>query len=173
MHREQAPILIPYQGILPDLRRAAYVAPGASLIGSVELGVDSSVWFGAVLRGDINRIVLGDRSNVQDGCVLHVTEELGVEIAEEVTVGHGAILHGCRIGPRCLIAMRSLVLDGAIVGEDSVIAAGAVVPERALIPPRSVLMGIPGKVVREVRDQEREKIRFLWESYVSLAKGYR
>jgi carbonic anhydrase/acetyltransferase-like protein (isoleucine patch superfamily) len=161
-----------HHGARPKIARSAYAAPGAVLVGEVTLGEGASVWFGAVLRGDINRIVVGNRSNVQDGCVLHVTEELPVEIDEDVTVGHGAILHGCRVGPRCLIAMRALVLDGAVIGEDSIIAAGALVPEGAQIPPRSVVMGVPGRVVREIRETELEHIRFLGESYVALAGTY-
>lgn len=132
----------------------------------------ASVWHHAVLRGDLNRIVVGPRSNIQDGCVLHVTEELEVQVEEDVTVGHGAILHGCRIGRGCLVAMRAVVLDGAVVGAGSIVAAGAIVPEGAVIPPGSVVMGIPGRVVRPTREGDREKLAFLASSYVDLAKRY-
>jgi len=165
--------LLAFEGVMPQVDPEAYVAPTACLIGNVKVGKGASVWHGAVLRGDINRIEIGDRSNIQDGCIVHVTDQLPVVVEEDVTVGHGAILHGCTIKRGCLIAMRATVLDGAVVGEGSVIAAGAIVPEGAVIPPGSVVMGIPGKVVREVREKDREKLAFLSFSYVELSSRYK
>ena len=169
--RHQGP-LYPFEGQTPHVAPDAFVAPTAALVGRVELGEGASVWHHAVLRGDLNRIVVGPRSNIQDGCVLHVTEELEVQVEEDATVGHGAILHGCRIGRGCLVAMRAVVLDGAVVGAGSIVAAGAIVPEGAVIPPGSVVMGIPGRVVRPTREGDREKLAFLASSYVDLAKRY-
>ena len=165
--------LYPFEGTFPKVAPSAFVAPTAALVGRVELGEQASVWHHAVLRGDINRIVLGARSNIQDGCILHVTEDLEVWVGEDVTVGHGAILHGCRVENRCLIAMRATVLDGAVVGEGSIVAAGALVPEGAVIPPGSLVMGLPGRVVRQTREADREKLAELASSYVELALRYR
>jgi len=141
---------------------AAFVAASAVLVGAVFLEKDSSVWYGSVLRGDLNSIRIGARSNIQDGAVLHVTQERGVQIASEVTVGHGAILHGCIVERECLI-------DGAWIGEGSVVAAGSLVPEGQKVPPGSLVMGIPAKVIRSIRPEERERIRDLAASYVELA----
>ncbi|MCX7827871.1 MAG: gamma carbonic anhydrase family protein [Thermanaerothrix sp.] len=165
--------LLPFDGVMPEVDEDSFVAPTACLIGKVKVGKGASVWHHAVLRGDLNRIEIGDRSNIQDGCIVHVTDQLPVVVEEDVTVGHGAILHGCTIKRGCLIAMRATVLDGAVVGEGSVIAAGAIVPEGAQIPPGSVVMGIPGKVVREVREKDREKLAFLSSSYVELSSRYK
>jgi carbonic anhydrase/acetyltransferase-like protein (isoleucine patch superfamily) len=152
-----------------ETAKAAFVAASAVLVGAVFLEKDASVWYGSVLRGDLNSIRIGAGSNIQDGAVLHVTQERGVQIASEVTVGHGAILHGCIVERECLIGMGAILLDGAWIGEGSVVAAGSLVPEGQEVPPGSLVMGIPAKVIRSIRPEERERIRDLAASYVELA----
>ena len=142
----------------PDTAEAAFVADSAVVVGEVSLGKDSSVWYGAVIRGDLKGIRIGQRSNIQDGAILHVTGELGVELGEDVTVGHGAILHGCVIERECLVGMGAIVLDGAHIGEGSVVGAGCLVPERRVVPPGSLLMGTPARIIREVKPEESRRI---------------
>ena len=156
----------------PDTAEAAFVAGSAVVVGEVSLGKDSSVWYGAVIRGDLKGIRIGQRSNIQDGAILHVTREQGVELGEDVTVGHGAIIHGCVIESECLIGMGAIILDGAHIGEGSVVGAGSLVPEGKIIPPDSLLMGTPARIAREVKPEERERIRELAESYVELAREH-
>ena len=151
---------------------ARFIAPTATVIGDVTLGKDTGIWFGAVLRGDRDRIEIGDGSNVQDNAVVHTSRGFPARIGREVSVGHGAILHGCTIGDRVLVGMGAIVMNGAVVGEDSIIAAGAVVTEGATVPPGSVVMGVPGKVVKEATAAQKENIRKNAESYIGLAKSY-
>ncbi|HWR13088.1 MAG TPA: gamma carbonic anhydrase family protein [Rectinemataceae bacterium] len=146
-----------------------YVAPSASITGDVALGSDSSVWHNATLRGDLAPIRVGDRSNIQDGAVLHVAVGLPCIIGEDVTVGHGAIVHGCKVGDRCLIGMGSIILNGAEIGEECVVAAGALVTEGKKIPPRSLVLGSPAKIVRAVGEEDLRKILYTAESYRRLA----
>jgi carbonic anhydrase/acetyltransferase-like protein (isoleucine patch superfamily) len=162
----------PYKGRWPKLGEGVYVDVAAQVIGDVELGDHASVWMGAVVRGDVNGIRIGARSNVQDNCVLHVTAEHRTELAEEVTVGHSVTLHGCRIGPRCLIGIGAIVLNGVEIGEESVVAAGALVPEGMQVPPRSLVMGVPGKVRREVTEAERQHVRQLAQNYLGYKESY-
>ena len=148
-------LIIPFAGKTPKIGRGAFVAPNATLIGDVELGEEASVWFSAVLRGDIGGIKIGARSNVQDLACVHLTEGLSeTVVGVDVTIGHGAILHGCVVGDRCLIGMGSVLLDNCVIGEGSVIAAGSLVPPRMIVPPRSLVRGSPAKVIREVNEGE-------------------
>ena len=156
-----------FNGYRPSVNPAAYVSPQALLIGKVTLASQSSVWPGAVLRGDIEDIIIGKMSNVQDGSLMHTSPELPVLIGEAVTIGHGAVLHGCRIGDRCLIGMGAVVLDGAIIG------AGCVVPENTHIPDRSMVLGVPGKIVRAITDEEVENIKENAREYWRLAEVYK
>ena len=152
---------------------SAFVAPGAALIGDVTLGEDASIWFSAVLRGDVNSIRVGARSNIQDGTVVHGNE--GAEptaVDEEVTVGHQAILHGCRLGRRCLVGMGAVVLDGVIVGEEAMVAAGAVAPPGLRIPSRMLVRGVPGRVVRPLTDAEIAHLEDSAARYVALKNRY-
>jgi len=130
---------------MPTIHPSVFVAEGACLIGEVELGEDASAWFNAVLRGDINRIRVGRRTNVQDGVIVHVTRQYPVEIADEVTVGHQAMLHGCRIDQCALIGMNAVVLDNAHIGPYAIVAAGAVVREQSVIPEGVLVAGVPAK----------------------------
>lgn len=165
--------LLAHHGVVPTVHPTAWIAPGAWVIGAVELGEEASVWFNAVLRGDINAIRIGNRSNIQDGCVIHVTRQLSVEIAEEVTVGHMAMLHGCRIGRRSLIGMNAVVLDRARVGEQAIVAAGAVVREDTVVPDGTLVAGVPAKVIRELTEAERMGVVQSAANYVGYAATYR
>ena len=162
-----------YRGQKPRLGARVFVDASAQVIGDVELGEDASVWMNTVIRGDVNAIRLGARTNVQDSCVLHVTSADPTVLGEEVTVGHSVTLHGCRIERRCLIGIGAIVLNGAVVGEESIIAAGSLVPEGMAIPPRSLAVGAPAKVRRELTDEERAGLRRYAESYVGYKETYR
>lgn len=153
-------------GLAPQLAEGAWAHEGAWLIGDVRLGRGASVWPGAVLRGDMGPIVIGEDSNIQDGSVLHDTTDLSeTHVGARVTVGHRVILHGCRIEDDCLIGMGAIVMDNVHVGAGSFIAAGSLVPPGKVIPPGSMVMGSPGRVVRPVREKEVEQIGFAWRSY--------
>jgi len=156
----------------PKISPSAFVAPGAAIIGDVTLGDESSVWFQAVLRGDINRIIVGPRSNVQDGAVIHLERNLGTTIGEWVTIGHKAIVHACTVDNEVLVGMGSIILDGAEIGARSIIGAGAVVTGGKKIPPGSLVLGTPGKVVRQLSLEEQASIRGWAERYVTLSRLY-
>lgn len=163
----------PFQEMRPRLGEGAYIAPTATVIGDVELGAGSSVWCGAVVRGDVWRIRVGELSNIQDGCICHVTTG-GPElvIGRKVTIGHGAVLHSCTIEDACLVGMGAVILDGAVIGEGSVVAAGAVVLEGTRVPPRSLVAGIPARVKRSVDEETVRSIRERAEEYHALALAY-
>ncbi|MFM2345793.1 MAG: hypothetical protein RL654_546 [Pseudomonadota bacterium] len=146
-------------GQAPRLAADVFVAPGAHLVGQVEIGQASSVWFGAVLRGDNAPITLGARCNVQEGAVLHADPGFALQIGDEVTIGHQAMLHGCRIGAGSLIGIQAVVLNGAVIGEECLIGAGALVPEGRAFPPRSLILGTPAKVVRPLSEAEVARLR--------------
>src|SRR5512145_1391883 len=148
-------MLRPYRGRLPVVHPTAYVDVSAQVIGDVEIGADSSVWMNAVVRGDVNTIRIGQRSNVQDGTVVHVMHHTHpTRIGDDVTIGHGAIVHGCTIGDRVLVGMGAILLNGVSVGDDSIVAAGSLVTEGTAIPPRSLAIGRPAKVRRALSDEE-------------------
>jgi carbonic anhydrase/acetyltransferase-like protein (isoleucine patch superfamily) len=163
----------PYKDRRPRLGMRAWVDASAQVIGDVELGDDASIWMNTVVRGDVNRIRVGARTNVQDNCVLHVTAQHETTLAEDVTVGHSVTLHGCSIGRLCLVGIGAIVLNGARVGEESIVAAGALVPEGMQVPPRSLVMGAPAKVRREVTEEERAGLRRYAENYVGYKEDYR
>lgn len=157
----------------PRIHPTAFIAPGADVIGDVTLEEESSVWFQSVLRGDINRIVIGPRSNVQDGSVVHLADDYGAYVGELVTVGHKAILHACTIADEVLVGMGAIVLDGAEIGARSIIGAGALVTGGKKIPPGSLVLGSPAKVVRTLTLEEQAGIKVWAEKYVALSKQYR
>lgn len=157
----------------PAIHATAFVAPGAEVIGDVTLAEESSVWFQTVLRGDINRIVIGPRSNVQDGAVVHLADDYGTFVGELVTVGHKAILHACTVADEVLIGMGAIVLDGAEIGARSIVGAGALVTGGTKIPPGSLVLGAPAKVVRTLSLDEQAGIKVWAEKYVALARAYR
>jgi carbonic anhydrase/acetyltransferase-like protein (isoleucine patch superfamily) len=152
---------------------SAFIAPGAAVMGDVTLGQDASVWYGAVLRGDMAPIVIGAETNVQDGTVVHVDEGLPCTIGRRVGVGHRAILHGCTVEDECLIGMGAVLLNGVRIGTGSVVAAGAVIPEDMQVPPRSLVMGVPGRIVRNVDATLAERITETWSHYVRSAREHR
>mgnify|MGYP000114243394 FL=1 len=154
-------------------RGNCYIAPSADVLGMVTLGEDASVWFQTVVRGDTDRIFIGSGSNIQDGSVLHTDEGIELVIEAHVTVGHKAVLHGCRIGEWSMVGIGATVLNRAVVGRECIIAAGALVPEGKEIPDGSVVMGSPGKVVREITQRDREMLREAVEHYVDRARNYR
>lgn len=152
-------MIMTFRNARPVIGEGCYIAPTAVVIGDVAIGRGSSVWFNAVVRGDVHSIRIGSETNVQDCCVLHVTTEFfPLTIGDRVTIGHGAVVHGCTVGSTCLIGMGAMVLDGAVIGDESVVAAGTLVPEGAEFPPRSLIMGVPGKRVREIKDSEVSRI---------------
>jgi carbonic anhydrase/acetyltransferase-like protein (isoleucine patch superfamily) len=149
-----------------------YVAPGVTVTGDVVLSPGVNIWFGSVVRGDLAKITLGPRVNIQDGCIIHTDHDVPQEIAEGVVVGHRAVLHGRRIGRDTLVGMGALLLSGCEVGEECLIAAGAVVTEGRRIPPHSVVMGVPGKVIREITSEELGRTHAICASYLELAQRY-
>jgi len=155
----------------PKLGREVYIASTAIVIGDVTLGEQSSVWYHAVLRGDINRIVVGNHSNIQDNAVLHLADEYPCVIGNYVTVGHGAIVHACKVQDEVLVGMGSTILDGAVVGEQSIIGARALVTQDMQVPPGSLVLGAPGKIVRTLSEAERAELKGWAEKYVHVA-GY-
>lgn len=156
----------------PAIPSSAFVAPNATLIGDVTLGEQSSIWYNAVLRGDINRITVGNRSNVQDGSVLHLSAEHGCLIGDDVTVGHMAMLHACTIGNEVLIGMGAIILDGVEIGDRCIIGAGSLVTQNKKIPPGSMVMGSPAKVVRELTPEEQDGIAAWAARYVAIIPHY-
>jgi carbonic anhydrase/acetyltransferase-like protein (isoleucine patch superfamily) len=152
--------------------KITFVAEGATVRGDVILGEQVSIWFGAVIRGDKDRIIIGDRSNVQDNAVLHTSAGYPVSIGKDVSVGHAAILHGCTIADRVLVGMGAIVLNGARIGEESILGAGTVVTEGREIPPGSVVVGIPGKIIKEVSSDQRNHIVENARNYWNLARSY-
>jgi carbonic anhydrase/acetyltransferase-like protein (isoleucine patch superfamily) len=156
----------------PAVDPSAFIAAGAVVIGDVTLGPESSVWYQAVLRGDINRIVIGPHSNVQDGAVVHLERDLETTVGEWVTIGHKAIVHACAVDNEVLVGMGSIILDGAEIGARSIIGAGAVVTGGKKIPPGSLVLGTPGKVVRRLSLDEQSSIRGWAERYVTLSRAY-
>ena len=156
----------------PDIAAAAFVATDAQIIGDVRLGKDSSVFYGAVLRGDIESIHIGEATNVQDGCIIHLADDLGARVGAWCTIGHAAIIHACTVGDECLVGMRAVILDGAEIGDQCLIAAGALVTQRMKIPPRSMVMGAPAKVVRSLNEAEIVSLRQSAEKYKIVAAAH-
>ncbi|HEY3104718.1 MAG TPA: gamma carbonic anhydrase family protein [Pyrinomonadaceae bacterium] len=163
----------PFRGVHPQIHETAFVADSAQLIGDVHVGEQASVWFGSVVRGDMFYIRIGDRTNVQDNCVLHTrTGEKPTILEEEVTVGHGVTLHGCYIERGSLIGIGSIVLDDVRIGAQSQIAAGSLVTPGTIIPPRSFVMGMPARVKRPLTDEEVASLDRYWQNYVEYAAAY-
>ena len=164
---------IPFQQHRPSIHPSVFVAPGASVIGRVKLEKDASVWFGCVLRGDVNRIVIGASTNIQDGSILHVDDTHPCLIAHHVHVGHHVNLHGCTVETGAMIGIGSIVLSGAHIGAGAIVGAGSVVLEGARIPPRSLAVGAPARVIRKVTAKDQMYVRRWIKKYVELAKIYR
>ena len=163
---------VPHHGIQPRLSPSAYVAEGAVLVGEVHVGADSSIWFHAVLRGDINVVEVGERTNIQDGAVLHVTHEYPVRVGNDVTIGHRAIVHGCSVGDGSLIGMGAVVLDNARIGAQALVSAGAVVLEGFVVPEGMLAAGVPALVIRPLTKEERTGLLQSAQHYVEYARSY-
>ena len=165
--------LLPHDGTSPEVAETAWIAPGAYVIGDVHLGEESSVWYGAVLRGDTEPIRVGARTNVQDGCILHADPGYPAIIGEGCVLGHNAVVHGCEIGNNCLVGMGATILNGAKIGDGSIVAAGAVVPEGREFSPRSLIVGIPAKRVGDVGEEQAAEIARGASEYVERAAAHR
>ena len=173
MEATNGSILLTLGDKVPRLARDAWVAPGAVVVGDVELGSGASVWYGCVLRGDVNWIRVGARTNIQDQSVLHVSRDgFPCELGNEVTVGHRAVVHGCRVGDGALIGIGAIILDGAEIGSESLIGAGAVVAPGVVIPDGMLAVGIPARVVRPLRKDERDRQRCRALDYVENARAH-
>jgi carbonic anhydrase/acetyltransferase-like protein (isoleucine patch superfamily) len=162
-----------YLDRLPRVGRDVLIAAGAALAGEVVLGDDVSVWYAAVLRGDLAPVTIGARSNVQDGAVLHVGDDSPCTVGSDVVVGHRAVLHGCRVEDACLIGMQATILDDAVIGAGSIVGAGALVTQETVIPPRSLVLGAPARVVRKLTEDDEARHRALAGKYVRLQQNYR
>ena len=166
--------ILKYRNIEPKLAQGVYLADSAYVIGDVELGQDCGIWFNVTIRGDVNYIRIGQRTNIQDGSTVHVTRVTHpTVIGAEVTVGHNAVIHGCTIGDQCLIGMGAVIMDGAVIGEHSIIGAGALIPPGKTIPPKSLVVGSPGKVMRQLHAKELEFLHESAENYIQLKNEYR
>jgi len=151
----------------------AFIAPTAAVMGDVTVGGNASLWYHTVVRGDMAPIIIGSDSNIQDGTIVHVDEEVPCTVGQRVAVGHRVILHGCTVADDCLIGMGSVLLNGVTVGAGSVIAAGAVIPEGMQIPPKSLVMGVPGRIIRAVDPALAERVKATWSHYVEEARAHR
>jgi len=173
-------MIFSYQNKYPKIQENVFVARSADIIGDVEIGEDSSIWFGCVIRGDVNSIKIGKNTSIQDLSMVHVTHYTKEDksdgnstyIGDNVTVGHKVMLHGCTIGNACLIGMSSTILDGAIIGQESLVGAGSLVTQNKIFPPRSLIMGSPAKVIRELSDKEVESLYKSAENYVKFKDTY-
>ncbi len=161
-----------YENFSPEIHRSAFIAGSADVIGRVTIHEDASVWYNATLRGDINEIVIGERSNVQDNVVIHLSDDFGCHVGELVTVGHSAILHACTVKDEALIGMGAIILDGAVIGERSIIGAGALVTGGTVIPPGSLVLGSPGKVVRTLSVDEQARTKDWALKYVVQSRKF-
>jgi len=169
-----------FKDITPNIGQDTWIAPSADVIGDVSCGKDCSIWFGCVVRGDVNFIKIGDRVNIQDLTMIHVTHYKKADksdgnptiIGDDVTIGHRVMLHGCTIEKASLIGMSATILDGAIIGEESIVGAGALVTKNKVFPPRSLIVGSPAKVVRELSDEEVKELYASASRYVEFKKDY-
>lgn len=161
-----------YADKLPTIGARVMIAAGAAVVGEVILGDDVSIWYGAVLRGDLAPVTVGPRSNVQDGAVVHIGDLSPCAIGADVVVGHRAVLHGCRIEDDCLIGMQATILDDVVIGAGSVVGAGALVTQRTIVPPRSLILGSPARVVRALTEQDQADHRALAGKYARLKENY-
>ncbi len=159
---------------MPIIDETAFIAENAYIIGDVEIGAESSVWYSCVLRGDVNSIRIGARTNIQDSTVIHVSraKEFSTILEDEVTVGHSATVHGCYIEAGCLIGIGSIILDGARIGKESLVGAGALVTPGTQIPPRSLVLGSPARVVRQLSEEEVSDLDYFWKGYIELGGIY-
>lgn len=168
-----AGLILPLGDRVPSVHQQAWLAPHSVVSGSVTIGADTSIWYGASARGDCEDVTIGARSNLQDNAVIHADPGFPATIGDDVSIGHAAVLHGCTVGDGCVIGMGSVILNGAVVGEGSMVAAGAVVLEGVVIPPGSLVAGVPGRVRRELTEDERAGMRTSIGHYPQLAAMHR
>jgi gamma-carbonic anhydrase len=161
-----------YLELIPELGQGVLVAPGAAVVGDVRLGKDVSFWYNAVARGDLAPVIVGDRSNIQDGSVMHVGDESPCIVGADVVVGHRVMLHGCRVGDACLIGMQATLLDDCVIGEGSIVGAGALVTQRMVVPPHSLVLGAPAKIVRTIDASMADEYRAMAAKYVRTKENY-
>ncbi|MBU5266784.1 gamma carbonic anhydrase family protein [Virgibacillus proomii] len=166
-------LIIPYNHHKPSIHESVFVAPGAYLIGDITIGKESTIWFNAVLRGDEDSITIGEKCSIQDNSTIHLFEGCPVVVEDEVTVGHNVILHGCKIGKRSIIGMGSTILDNVEIGEECIIGANTLIPPGKKIPSRSLVVGSPGKIVREVSAKDLELIQLSIDTYVEKGKDFK
>jgi len=167
------PLILPHHGKWPEIDPSAFVAPSADVIGEVKIGAESSVWFQVVVRGDVESITIGKRTNIQDLTMLHVDRrECPLVIGNEVTVGHQVTLHGCTVGNRVLVGMGATIMNKAVIGDDSIVAAGALVTEGKAFPPKSLIIGAPAKVLRELKPEELAFLTKSANNYVDDSRAY-
>ncbi|MBQ9837525.1 MAG: gamma carbonic anhydrase family protein [Oscillospiraceae bacterium] len=157
----------------PQIHPSTFVAPNATVLGNVMIGKESGIFFGAVIRSESSPITIGDRTNIQDNCILHIDEEFPLVVGNDCTIGHGAILHGCTIGDNTLVGMGAIVLNGAVIGRDCIIGAGALIPQGVAIPDGSLVVGAPGKVRREVTEEEKASSLDTARRYMAEAEEYK
>lgn len=157
----------------PQIHPTVFVAPNVTVMGNVIVGAESSLFFGAVLRAEIESVTIGARTNIQDNCILHIDADFPLKVGDDCTIGHGAILHGCTIGDNTLVGMGAIVLNGAVVGRDCIIGAGALIPQGAVIPDGSLVVGTPGKVRREVTEEEKAASLDTARRYMAEAEEYK
>lgn len=166
-------MIYPFDNKIPNVANNAFIAPGVRIIGDVTIGEDSSIWFNSVLRGDEGPITIGKRCNIQDNSTCHLYEGQPLVLEDEVSIGHNVILHGCTIRKRALIGMGSIILDGAEIGEEAFIGANTLIPPGKKIPPRTMVMGSPGKVIRELTDKDIELIQLTIDTYYEKGQKFR
>lgn len=165
-------IILPFRGAWPEIDRRAFIAPGAVVVGHVSIGQESSVWFQTTVRGDIAPISIGARSSVQDGTVIHVNEDAPVAIGNDVTIGHGAVIHGTTIGDRVVVGIGAIILSYSTIGANAVIAAGALVPERIDVPAGAVMVGLPAKQRQQLDTEQQDRLARIPARYVGVQKEY-
>ena len=172
-NRDREPLILPHHGAWPKIDPSAFIAPSADIIGEVAIGAESSIWFQCVVRGDVESVTIGKRTNIQDLTMLHVDRrDCPLVIGDEVTVGHRVILHGCTVGNRVLIGMGAIVMNEAVIGDDSIVAAGALVTEGKIFPPKSLIIGSPAKALRELKPEELEFLTKSANNYVGDSREY-
>ena len=173
-------MIMNYKDLTPKIGKNSWIAPSADVIGDVTIGEDCSIWFGTVIRGDVHKIIIGDRTSVQDLSMVHVTHYKKEDksdgnptiIGDDVTIGHKVMLHGCTIENACLIGMSTTILDGAVIGEESIVGAGSLVTKNKIFPPRSLIMGSPAKVVRSLNEKEINELYASASRYVEFKNSY-
>lgn len=166
--------ILPYKGIMPKIHDTAFIAPSASIIGDVKIGKDSNIWYGCVLRGDVNNIKIGERTNIQDGTVIHVTTDFqGTYIGDDVTVGHNAIIHACTLEDLSFVGMGACVMDGAVVESNAMLAAGALLTPNKSIPSGELWAGSPAKYMRDLTEKELDYIKWSAPHYVELGREHK